>query len=394
MKILLLAPQPFFQNRGTPIAVRLMAETLGKAGHEVHLLVFHEGEDIAMPNVTLHRIAALSFLLAIPPGFSWQKICCDVLMTAKAVQLHRQFSFDVVHAVEEAAFIAMLLRLFFKVPYIYDLDSWMSDQLLAKLAFLRPFRRFLEFFEKIAVRRSVGVIPVCRAIEDKIRTFDREKPLLRLEDISLLEENCAAPPEQLREKFGYQGKLIMYVGNLERYQGMALLLEAFALTDPAALKCSLVIIGGTDKDISKYQEQAERLGISSRSHFIGPRPAAALAMYLAQADLLVSPRTEGENTPMKIYSYMDSGKPVLATKIVSHTQVLDEEIAFLADPEPASMAAALQRVFSDSNEAARRAARAKKKAVAEYCRPAYERKIMQFYNEILPKKSLPLMFGQ
>ncbi|MCW5199025.1 glycosyltransferase, partial [Desulfobulbus sp. F3] len=313
MRILLLAPQPFFQNRGTPIAVRLLAETLGKAGHEVHLLVFHEGEDVAMPNVTLHRIAVLPFFRAIPPGFSWQKIGCDMLMTAKAVQLQRHLGFDVVHAVEEAVFIAMLLRLLFKVPYIYDLDSWMSDQLLAKLTFLQPFRAFFEFFEKAAVRSSLGVVPVCRAIEDKIRTFASDKPLLRLEDISLLEENCAAPLEPLREKYGCQGKILMYVGNLERYQGMALLLEALALVDSVALHCSLVVIGGADKDISHYKEMAQQLGISGRVFFIGPRPASALGMYLAQADVLASPRTEGENTPMKIYSYMDSGKAILAT---------------------------------------------------------------------------------
>jgi glycosyltransferase involved in cell wall biosynthesis len=383
MKILLLAPQPFFQNRGTPIAVRLLAETLGKAGHEVHLLVFHEGEDLAIPNVTLHRIATLPFLRAIPPGFSWQKICCDLLMTVKAVQLQRQIGFDLVHAVEESAFIAMFLRLIFNVPYIYDLDSWMSDQLIAKLTFLRPFRFFFEFFEKAAVRHSIGVVPVCQAIEDKIRTFAHDKPLLRLEDISLLEEHCTTPLELLREKYGCQGKIVMYVGNLERYQGMALFLEAFAAADPPVLDCSLVVIGGTEKDILHYTEQAQQFGISARVFFIGPRPASSLGMYLAQADLLASPRTEGENTPMKIYSYMDSGKPILATKIASHTQVLNEGNAFLAAPEPAALAAELCRAFADSGEAARRAAQAKAKVAAEYCRPAYERKLTDFYDNLL-----------
>ncbi|WP_417908601.1 glycosyltransferase [Candidatus Electronema sp. PJ] len=378
MKLLLLAPQPFFQNRGTPIAVRLLAETLGKMDHEVHLLVFHEGEDLCMGNVTVHRTAALPFLRAIPPGFSWQKICCDLLMTVKAIQLHRQVGFDLVHAVEESVFIAMLLRLLFKVPYIYDLDSWMSDQLLAKFTFLRPFRGILESFEKAAVQASIGVVPVCRAIEDNIRSFNREKPLLRLEDISLLEEDNGRLQEPLREKFGCQGQIVMYVGNLERYQGMALLLEAFALADPAALNCSLIVIGGTEKDIDYYTDMARQLNLARRVFFIGPRPATDLGMYLKQADVLVSPRTEGENTPMKIYSYMDSGKPILATKIVSHTQVLDEDCAFLAAPEPSALAAELQRIFSDSNEADRRAKQAKEKAT-EYSRPAYERKIMKFY---------------
>jgi glycosyltransferase involved in cell wall biosynthesis len=397
MKILLLAPQPFFQNRGTPIAVRLMAETLGKMGHDVHLLVFCEGEDLVMEHVTIHRIPALPGLCPVPPGFSLKKLFSDFLMTAESFWLRRKDRFDLVHAVEESVFIAMLLWMFFGIPYIYDLDSWMSDQLLAKLTFLGSFRKIFEFFEKTAVRHSSGVIPVCKAIEKKIRTFAPDKPLLRLEDISLLQDDAAVPPELLREQFGCHGKMVMYVGNLERYQGIALLLEAFALLDPAAFPSSLVIIGGTAKDIQHYTGMAGRLGIGSRTFFIGPRPAAHLAMYLRQADLLVSPRTEGENTPMKIYSYMDSGKPVLATRIVSHTQVLDESIAFLAAPQAADMAAALRQIFSDSVEAGRRAARAKEKATAEYCRPAYEKKIMTFYNEMTQRihagKNLPAAAG-
>ena len=61
-----------------------------------------------------------------------------------------------------------------------------------------------------------------------------------------------------------------------------------------------------------------------------------LASLLAQADVLVSPRTRGNNTPMKIYSYLDAGRAVLATDLPTHTQVLTPECARLApaDPDP------------------------------------------------------------
>ena len=113
MKILLLAPQPFFQNRGTPIAVRLMAETLGKMGHDVHLLAFSEGENLTLDHVTIHRIPSLPGLASVPPGFSLKKLCCDALMTAKSFWMQRKHHFDMVHAVEESVFIAMLICFFF-----------------------------------------------------------------------------------------------------------------------------------------------------------------------------------------------------------------------------------------------------------------------------------------
>ncbi len=382
MKILVLAPQPFFQNRGTPIAVRLLVEILGKMGHEIHLLVFHEGEDISIDNVTIHRTGSLPGLDAIPPGFSAKKLFCDLLMTAKCVQLQRSIRFDFVHAVEESVFIAMILQKFFKAPYIYDLDSWMSDQLLAKFTFLQPMRSFFEFFEKKAVKNSIGVVPVCLALEKKIRSFDEKKPLVRLEDISLLQEEESGRQEILREKLNIQGKIVLYVGNLEKYQGISLLLESFSCLDAKTLDCNLIFIGGTKEDIGKYKDLAEQLGIHNRVYFIGPRPIADLGMYLVQADALVSPRTEGENTPMKIYSYMDSGRPVLATKIISHTQVLNEDIAYLVAPDPRHMAEGIKEILTDGEEARKKAERAKVKVAAEHSRAAYEKKLLYFYDEL------------
>ena len=50
--------------------------------------------------------------------------------------------------------------------------------------------------------------------------------------------------------------------------------------------------------------------------------------------ILVSPRIKGNNTPMRLYSYLHSGKAVLATNLPPHTQILDNRVAMLADPTP------------------------------------------------------------
>ena len=163
------------------------------------------------------------------------------------------------------------------------------------------------------------------------------------------------------------------------------------MVDTKAIDCSLVCIGGTAEDIDTYTAQAQQLGIADRVYFIGPRPVNDLGMYLQQADVLVSPRMEGENTPMKIYSYMDSGRPILATRITSHTQVLDAGNAFLVDPEPAGMAAGLTEVLSNSSTALQRAEQAKLKVATEYSRAAYEKKLTHFYDELTHVRNLRLV---
>lgn len=152
--------------------------------------------------------------------------------------------------------------------------------------------------------------------------------------------------ENLRIKLEVSGLLLMYVGNLEVYQGIDLLLESFSLILKVEI-VDLVIIGGETSDIQKYQKKACRLSIDRRVHFLGPKPVEHLAVYLSQADILVSPRIKGKNTPMKLYSYLDSGKALLATDLPTHTQLLDSQVAVLAEPSTEVFSKGMLRLIAD-----------------------------------------------
>jgi len=379
MKLLLLAPHPFYQNRGTPIAVRLLASTLGRHGYEIDLLTFHEGAAVELSNCRIIRTRTLSWITNIKPGFSFKKIACDVLLFFKTVSLLRQNRYDAIHAVEEAVFIARFMRLWFGVPYIYDMDSSLAEQLLEKYPLLRPLGVILRFFEQGAVKKSSGVIAVCRILEERARQLAPGKPVLRLEDVPMVREEPAAG-EVLREKYAITGPIIMYVGNLEHYQGMDLLLNSLQILAASHPEASLVVIGGSSVDISASAGFAAKLGIGQRVHFIGPRPLEQLFGYLVQADILVSPRSKGTNTPMKIYSYLDSGVAVLATDLPTHTQVLDDQIALLVAAEPEAMAAGLALLLADSHLRTDLARRARERVSREYSREAYEKKLCAFYD--------------
>ena len=391
LSILVIAPQPFFQNRGTPIAVRLLVEELARLGHEVHLLVFHEGEEVELDGVSVHRIPALPWIKDIPPSFSWKKLVCDIFLCFKAAALLRRHRFDVLHAVEESAFMAMVLKKVFRVPYIYDMDSSLALQLADKFVLLRPVRPLLDFCERQAVRASNGVVAVCRSLEQIAVGYAPDKPVVRLEDISLLDEG-ASSGEILRERYGITGPIMLYVGNLEGYQGIDLLLESFRLSRERGCRGNLVIIGGTEATIAHYRQKAEELRIEDRTVFTGPRPVALLGHFLAQADILLSPRIQGNNTPMKLYSYLDSGKAVLATDLPTHTQVLADDFACLVQPTRESMAAGMTDLLSDPVRCRELGERGRKVARENYSIEAFRRKLSNFYHEIsisLPAAAQP-----
>ena len=382
MKILVLAPHPFFQYRGTPIAVKLLCQILSGQGHRITLLSFHEGQPVDIPNVVHHRLPALPGISGIRPGFSWKKLVCDVVMFLKGCLLLKQARPDVVHAIEEAAFIAAGFRCLFGVPYIYDMDSSLSQQLADQMPILMSvLRPVSEWLERIVIHGSLGVVAVCRSLEDTVHRLDRRKQVLRLEDISLLAE-CTDPAENLGASLGLKGPVIMYIGNLERYQGVDLLLEGVARAVAEVPALELVVVGGSAEGIAHYRRKALKLGIGSRTHFIGQRPITQLDSLLHQADVLVSPRISGTNTPMKVYSYLASGKPVLATRLYTHTQVLDDQVAELVAPEPVAMARGIIRLLQNRDYAEGLGRKGLELANAEYSYPQYKAKLDRFYEAV------------
>lgn len=380
MKILLIAPHPFFQARGTPIAVRRVLEFLSARGHHVDLLTYHEGADVEIPNCRIFRIVRVPGVRDIRPGFSVKKVVCDVFMFAKCLGMTLRTKYDLIHAVEEGAFIAAVVQSVTRVPYVYDMDSSLAEQLVEAYPRLQFVFPALRRFEAVAVRRSLGVLTVCAALEDVALAHAPGKPVGRVEDTSLLPTAGGdRNGDPLLPHGADGGPVAMYVGNLERYQGISLLLEGFRHTLERVPDARLVIVGGREDDIHRYQNHASALGILPAVYFMGPRPLAIMGELFRQADVLVSPRVKGLNTPMKIYSYLDSGTAVLATRLRTHTQVLNDETAYLVDPEPAALGGGLAHLLSDPGLRERLARQAKAYVQQEFTPEAALRKLDTFY---------------
>ncbi len=381
MKILLLAPQPFFEERGTPIAVNLLLRLLSEQGHRVDLLTFHLGQNVAHKNLTVFRTAPLSFIQDIRPGLSWKKIVCDALMLFKVFSIVRRRRPQVLHAVEESVFMALLIKVFFRIPYVYDMDSSLVSQIKESHGFLGFLQPLLRFMEGLAINHAMAVLPVCPALVDMAKQH-KPKHLALMTDTSLLDPHSTHAPLKLREALGTQGDVFMYIGNLEPYQGIDLLLEAFTRVHAQTQQASLIVVGGMPQLIEAYTAQADRLGILTHVHFIGPKPMSLMAALFDEADVLVSPRCAGVNTPMKLYSYLDSGKPVLATALPTHTQVLDASAAKLADPTPEAFAAAMLELIQCPDERTQIGMRGKQLVEKEFSVAAASERLRTLYAHI------------
>jgi glycosyltransferase involved in cell wall biosynthesis len=382
MNVLVLAPHPFFQNRGTPIAVKLLLTALSENGHRVDVLTFPEGQDVSLRNVRILRLRKTYGIDGVPIGFSLKKVFYDALMFLRMLALLRANRYDLIHAVEESAFIAIAGKFLFNTPYVFDMDSSIPDQILEKYPNLRLTHRILRRIERIMIRRSVFVVAVCESLSKIARDWKPEDRVAILEDVPLFSSREEAKSLRIAESLGISGAVVMYVGNLETYQGIDLLLESFRIAHGRNGRHHLVIIGGSEADIARYSGMAGGLGIGGHVHFLGPKPVEDLPKYLGEADILVSPRIRGENTPMKIYSYMLSGKPVLATRMRTHTQVLDDGNAVLADPDPVRFADALCGLLEDGRKREEIGLRAIRDVEERYSFKVYKEKLARIYAAI------------
>jgi glycosyltransferase involved in cell wall biosynthesis len=381
MRILLVAPQPFYQERGTPIAVRMLVEVLCGQGHAVDLLTYHEGADLDIDGLRILRTPALPGLRHVPIGISWKKLVCDLLISARLLGLALSHRYDVIHAVEEAVFPAMLVRSSARARVVYDMDSMLGESLVSKWRLLRPLEHALRAVERAVIRRADAVFAVCSDLARHARADAPGVPVFLIEDVALPSQQYGNGAEPLRELLDIKGPLALYVGNLQRYQGVEQAVRAMAQV-PERLDVTLVLIGGAPDDVERMRALVRKLHLEERVYLLGPRPLAQLTGFLAQADILISPRLRGSNTPMKIYSYMNSGVGILATRILSHTQVLDDDCALLVEPNPQALAKGLATLAADEALRARLGAAARRRARERYSVEAFREKVCAAYRTL------------
>lgn len=381
MRVLLIAPEPFYQERGTPIAVDMLLRILSKRGDQVDILTYHEGRDVSYPGVRQFRIAPPPFVRKVPPGPSWKKIVCDAFVFFRMLGLCRRTRYDVVHAVEESVFMAYILYRWKGVPYLYDMDSLLSRQIGDRFPVIRrglwPFVQL----ETLAISGALAVLPVCEELGEEAGRRGARR-ITVLTDFSLLADerpNDMDTPHLLPADWPTGPMRFLYVGNLEPYQGIDLLLDSFAKVSRRLPDARLIVVGGSTEHVQGLQRRIDALGLASCVLLTGPQPVQRLGELCRNAEVLVSPRTHGNNTPMKIYSYLDSGCAIVATDLPMHRQVLNDDVALLAAPLPDAFADALFRAASDSGLRAKLGEQGRALTRSRYSRQVFEHRLDELY---------------
>ncbi|MBI2639334.1 MAG: glycosyltransferase family 4 protein [Candidatus Sungbacteria bacterium] len=158
--------------------------------------------------------------------------------------------------------------------------------------------------------------------------------------------------------------LIGYAGSLrtmDMEKGVGTLFSAMKLLGP---DFKALIIGGSKEDADYYKRMASGMGIERKLIFTGWVKHSSVPQYLKMCDVLISPFPKNDHynfymSPMKIFEYMASGVPIVASDLNSIREIIDDASAFLVEPENAeALAEGINRAVTDRTESRRRAVRA------------------------------------
>jgi glycosyltransferase involved in cell wall biosynthesis len=333
----MIAPQPFLEERGAPFAIYHHIKALLSMGHTIDLATYHIGKPVALPGLNIIRIPTLPFIREVKVGPSLAKFPLDTLLFFLALWRLCRTRYDCIHTHEEAGLIGIVLGGLFGCKHLYYMHSHLSQQVVSSNFTTNPLLiKLVEAVQTLIVRHSNAIIAICPDIEMAAKNITTKTPIYMIEN-SAVDENLPQPEpqeiQQLRLDLHLSsGPILLYTGTLESYQGIEILLHSIPAVYAAFPTVHYVLVGGQSAQVEKFRTLAQTLGIIDVVRFVGQRPLAEMPRYMALADVLLSPRSKGTNTPLKLYTYLHAGKPILATEIYSQTQVLTAETAMLVAP--------------------------------------------------------------
>jgi glycosyltransferase involved in cell wall biosynthesis len=350
MKILMIAPEPFFEPRGTPFSEYFRIKALCALGHQVDLVTYPIGEDKQISGLRIFRSWKPFFVKSVKTGPSFVKVILDFFLFFSALRrlIRGRKKYHLIHTHEEANIMGVFFNKLTKIPHLYDMHSSLVQQ-MSNFQYTRSkiISGLMKAMEKTVLENACSVIVICRALYDYAAGITDESKLVTIENFidDGPEKLDGQRMKQIKEELVEPGKkIVMYTGTLEAYQGIPLLIDSM---NYLGQDFQLVLIGGNPFQVDKLNKYVNEKNFHNKVRLLGRRESSDIPYFLKNADVLVSPRTLGTNIPLKIYAYLKSGIPVVASDLFTHTQTLNHDIAILVKPEPQDLAHGIEVAVTD-----------------------------------------------
>lgn len=201
------------------------------------------------------------------------------------------------------------------------------------------------------LKRARGIIVTSQRIKEFFikNGISSEKILVAPNgvDIKKFDVQCSKLEARRKLNLPQDKKIVLYTGHLYEWKGAQTLAEASQYLPENA---EVYFVGGTKEDIERFKIQNSRFEIQ----IIGHRPRQEIPFWLKAADILVLPDLAVKDilkygaSPMKMFEYMASKKPIIASDLPTIREILNEKNAILIKPDnPKELAKGIKEILEN-----------------------------------------------
>ena len=327
LRILMLAPTPYFADRGCHVRIFEEARALTDKGHQVRIVTYHLGRD--MPPVPVERIISIPWYRKLEAGPSWHKPYLDMLLLIKGLKVAKRFSPHIIHAhLHEGALIGGALARLLKLPLLFDYQGSLSGESLDHGFFSsgswlhRLFRKAESAINSMA---DMIITSSTSAAEELAQDWgvhpEKISPLPDGVDMISFRHRSR---KEARKRLGISDgiPLFVYLGLLNSYQGIDLLLEAVKMLVARGRAFHIAIMGFPE---AAYRQKAGQMNISEFVTFTGRVSYSDAPLLLSAGDIAISPKLSDTEANGKLLNYMACALPVIAFDNRVNREILGEE---------------------------------------------------------------------
>jgi glycosyltransferase involved in cell wall biosynthesis len=385
----MLAPTPYFADRGCHVRIYEEARALMALGQQVEIVTYHLGRD--MPGIPTHRIPAVPWYRKLEAGPSWHKPYLDILLFCKAIGVARRFRPHLIHAhLHEGAFLGVFLKQYLRMPLLFDCQGSLITEIVdhgfcrRESLLGRAFQALERFINNGADAIITSSTPgAADLVEEWKVPAGRVTPLI---DGVNTDEFRPGDRSDARRALGLPGDrlVVAFLGLFNRYQGIDLLLEVIRLLRDRGTPVHFLLMGFPD---GEYRRRAGEMGIAEMITFTGRVEYREAGSHLAAADVAVSPKVSLSEANGKLFNYLACGLPALVFETPINREILGDCGVYARYGDAADFAARLEELLRDRELRARLATAGRLKAEQEYSWLNRGEQLMDVYRRLVAGRS-------
>lgn len=326
IKVLMIAPTPFFADRGCHAQIYEEIKALQKLDCEIILCTYHLGRDI--PGINIYRSIKIPWYKKTSAGPSWHKIYLDFFLLSTSLKLAFKFKPDVIHGhLHEGALIGWFIKIIKNRPLLFDLQDSLSKEIISYDKKNKIYYPIFYLAEKIINKMpNIIITQSSEMIQDlKIRfKISKEKIFLTFDgsDINRFKPNLDVSNLRKQLNIPTNKKVVIYLGGLTNNKGVHYIIQSIPHVTKKYQNVIFLIMGYPNIDY--YQNMAKELGILKHIIFTGQIDYNKAHLYLNLGDIALSPKYTETEANGKLYNYMACGLPVVAFDTGTDREILSD----------------------------------------------------------------------